>query len=427
MSRRSKRICTQQGEGAFQKLPEAVQTLIASGLTIPDVLALRRVARGFRKVKVNVPEMYIPKNLTAASFSALLDVHITRSVKTLSLAGSFGVTADFIALLHRLPELQDLSMDCCGMGEVFTLPDMPKLRSLDVSSTRVDLDGLCKYKQLTKLSARFTEMDDRQLAAIASNLSDLRHLDLRSCYNVSSIESLSHTQLETLILQDTVLDDEKLGCLSNLVNLKSIDLSETGVTGSFIEKLKNPRLVSMELSFCYKLEEVHLASLPATLTYLDLNESGPFHVHVFQRLLELKHLTDLFLAGSYLTQNYLRNLSALALCQLDMSHSEFIRDDGLALLAAFAATLKMLNISGCYNVTNKGVKHLGVLSKLDALYMCELDKIDKHCLLYLVTLTNLNYFSFEETQLTQRQVERLAGLIPNRKFEVTDRCMEAKN
>jgi hypothetical protein len=223
--------------------------------------------------------------------------------------------------------------------------------SVDLHAGTKDPDGVLKQfrglKQLRSLHLAFSDVTDVGLAWL-SGMKIQRDLDLGPCYKITDA-GLKHlaglTDLEDLDLN---------GC--ELVQLRRLDLSSTGVTDAGLARLKGfHRLEDLAVS-----ENVTDAGLRHLEGLTSLKELNLAETHVtdagIKSLKTLTQLRRLVLAQTQLTDEGLAQLKGLEqLRYLDLCETS-VTDRGLAHFRALTG-LKDVRLVGT-RVTEEGVKSL---------------------------------------------------------------------
>jgi len=231
-----------------------------------------------------------------------------KSLKSLELCYSDVKNQD-ISKLTSLPELEELNLDSCRVGDwaIAHFADnnvVPNLTTLDLADTEISDIGMThlpKFQKLTRLSLFYCDISNH----------GLRHL-------------ASMTNLETLNLDSREISDDGLAYLRNLTALRSLDIFSGRIT-----------------------------------------DVGCVHIS------KIKSLESLELCGGGIGDHGCGHLATLEnLTSLNLSQNERITNRGAACLAALK-NLKALNLSNTH-VNSAAVRFLGELVKLQslALYGC---------------------------------------------------------
>lgn len=273
-------------------------------------------------------------------------------------------------LVKGIPNLESLNLSGCfnlsdNMFEGTIHKDVPSLTSLNLSnckeitnSSLVTIAIRCKNLETLDLSG-CTKINNDGLANLAT-LPKLRHLNLRSCRQISDV-GIGHlcgisevssrpppaaSSLESLSLQDCQkLSDESLNYIcKGLPNLKKINLSfcvSIGETG--LKSLANlASLEDINLRSCDNIGDMgisqYLSEATSKLEKLDVSFcSGVTDA-------TLRHL-----AGS----NIAASLQSLALTTCA------ITDDGLTKVAKKLTKLRELQTGQCVNISDLSLEAIG--------------------------------------------------------------------
>jgi Leucine-rich repeat (LRR) protein len=242
---------------------------------------------------------------------------------------------------------------------------------------------------------------------------DLKHLKglnnlrlLRIRWGGLTDKGLQHLQglttLKTLDLADTKITDKGLKQLQALTGLESLNLSNTQVTAEGLRQLSLKNLQKLEV-FVTPVSEIHLDDLPK-LTFLGAGFSGVKSIHAKG----VSVLRTLILGNTPVTDAGLadaRNLKQLQ--ELVLSGPKFT-DAGLASFQGLT-TLKRVDLRDASQVTGAGLKHLGGLTELEILFLCNTGVTDAG-LVHLRGLKKLIRLELDHTQVTDAGLEHLREL-----------------
>jgi hypothetical protein len=231
---------------------------------------------------------------------------------------------------------------------------------------------------------------------------------LRSLYfNSEQVEGKSlpplHglTQIEELLLPNGQLNDADLAFLAKFENIKSLDLSFTAVSGSFLDYLPNPSLLK---TLSLVATSVNHESLGALAKSSDLEtlmlDDNELDDRILERLSDLVQLKSLFLGGNATSDEigfYLPNFAGLE--ELDLSRTD-ITDATFKAIASLKH-LKHLNVMFT-GVTNRGI---GCLKGHKALEVIEAQEsgVNSAAERYTLKMTNLRKFEYGE--LTRQSLD----------------------
>ncbi|MBC8001512.1 MAG: serine hydrolase, partial [Opitutaceae bacterium] len=152
--------------------------------------------------------------------------------------------------------------------------------------------------------------------------------------------------------------------------------------------------------------DLRLLSNLAELRTLNLHRTGISDAGI-EHLGGLKHLTTLTLGDTRITNAGLKALTQLEQLQLIGLHGTLVNDAGLKHLKAFPH-LKSLFLSKS-DVTDEGMKTVKDLAELELLWLAE-SRITDAGLAELKTLSGLKSLSLEKTPITDEGLLNLAGL-----------------
>lgn len=152
-------------------------------------------------------------------------------------------TAEGLASITKLNQLEQLDLELRGVtfGQLPSLRDLEKLRKLDLHSTKLgqrQLQPLAEHPGLESLTVAAEDAND-DVFAVVSSIENLKSLTLfGAAITDEGLKQLRHARLETLSLGGCPkLTDAALANLSGLTNLRSLVLSDSGVTGKDLTPL----------------------------------------------------------------------------------------------------------------------------------------------------------------------------------------------
>lgn len=227
------------------------------------------------------------------------------------------------------------------------------------------LPGIDETGFVEALKNRFKFIGDRRYEELRKNCEQRVSEYLQK--NPSEARSFKDVPLQTLSLRGSQLNDKQIAeILSNLAHLKVVDLSGCiKITGLCLEKLR-PCVEDLDLSGCSNLVDESIKHI-GRLTHLvtlnlkgckEINGSGFKDLKLGLRVLSLE-------GCSKLKQSNLCHLGAFPLEELNLNSSR-IRDDVLEkFFEQIAATLTKLSIKSSLNLL-KAVEKLNRLEFFDA-------------------------------------------------------------
>ena len=164
-------------------------------------------------------------------------------------------------------------------------------------------------------------------------------------------------------LSETKVTDDDLRLLSNLAELRTLNLHRTGISDAGIEHvvglkhlttltLGDTRITNAGLKALTELEQLQFIGLHGTL----VDDAGVKHLKAFP------HLKSLFLSKSGVTDEGLKSVKSLVDLELLWLAESHITDAGLAELETLSG-LKSLSLEKT-TITDKGLLHLAGLNEL---------------------------------------------------------------
>jgi Leucine-rich repeat (LRR) protein len=274
------------------------------------------------------------------------------------------------------------------------LPAAPfRLTAIDLIGTTIDpgeLSRLAGLSSLTELSLPgpiFTPFSDSPLDANAAlkNLAGLTHLE-RLFFSLHFLPTYN-------------VDDQGVGYLSTLINLKELRLSQSSV--------KTPKLTSFP----------HLESL-------DLSDSPYFGDDGMATLESLKNLRRLYLRNTPITDAGLKHVSGLiALQELDL-YGTHLTDQGIGSLRNLTA-MRKLNLLGA-EVTDASVEVLARMPHLQELNLYR-SHVSNAGLAKLAGLKELTSLDVRYSRITESAIDAFRAAHPDCDVESVGGPMVASN
>jgi hypothetical protein len=291
---------------------------------------------------------------------------ISSNVTSLNIANCHQV--DDISLKYiadSFKQLEALTVTKCNITDVGMkfITRLARLKSLHMGGcSRVSLDEVSKIKNLTTLSAPccklITNTSLRLLAPLKLTILRLSGNSITRCKYIGKIVTLIELSLDYCSIEDEFINDVEIAKLSTLINLKTLSLSNSGITSTGLKHIqKLPSLESLDISSCDIIED-----------YTPLLE--------FSKLQTLQLPRHFFPEDLYCLGN-MTNLTHLYLSRLiDDTHMELMPNKSTLVslgqnynissdnLEEFV-NLRLLNLSQCYDFT--ALEKLIALTNLEVL------------------------------------------------------------
>lgn len=195
-------------------------------------------------------------------------------LRELDMSGCPGLTEEGIRQLARLPNLSDLDIDGCPKLDDNALPELAKIkglkklglsfadtgmtvsslarlnclsnlkeldiRDINLGSNALDISGLTEIERLTIYIGEKKAFTDRDLDCL-TNLKNLKNLQLNPHkFTDSGVAKLAGlTNMENLVIGGPNMTDEALSYLSNMKKLSGLTISEADITDKGIKHLEN--------------------------------------------------------------------------------------------------------------------------------------------------------------------------------------------
>lgn len=310
------------------------------------------------------------------------------NLKRLSLSGKgteFGLRH-----IARLTHLESLSIGF-GIGYPVTtvgldfLKSMKTMQNLRLDGCEITDDGLRKVvNYFPKLKS--LELQDGLMTNVGilhlTELQNLRRLDLSECRKIGDIgisRLVSKTTINSLDLSHTAISDAGIAHLKRLTKLTYLNLSSTQLTDHGVKHLQTLQKLS-----CLSLAETQITDDGVLLL-------GP-----------LPRLTQLILDGTAITDASLMHLQLFPkLNNLWLSETD-ITDEGLK----YIGTMKQLNtlqIDGT-KITDVGISNLAWLTNLNTLDISN-TSVTKNGLQYLTNAKKLYDLRVNDTNITSEDLQ----------------------
>lgn len=297
----------------------------------------------------------------------------TKAAETLRAAGA-QLTENSVGQVIEL-NLGDIEATDTLAKQISLLDQLQKLTIRESAMTGAGWESLGKLHALQQLDLRDCPLDNAQLTAVASDLTQLRALRLNGTSG------------------RTTVDDDGLAVLANCPELKVLAVDGLWVSGQGLEHLK---------------KNLKLSELYAAGTTLD---DGAVTL-----LADLPALRKLRLSQTTVGTEGLAALEKLSLEDLDVSEASSINDETLAIIGKMNS-LKRLNLWRD-TITDAGVEHLAGLTQLEWLNVDNTHLTDAG-LPYLKGMTALKFLHLGSTGVTDEGMPALVSLKSLKDLKVT--------
>jgi Leucine-rich repeat (LRR) protein len=257
------------------------------------------------------------------------------------------LVSDAAARVQVRPAINPSWMACMIPSDWIPQLERIDFRGKDVSSRDIAVLTQCQtLEDLEAVGLRGTRITDESLEYL-SELKNVRILDLGNT-GVTG-HGLRHvarmTGLQCLWLDETLIDDHSLACLANLKQLRLLSLRRTRIDWSGLAHVgRLPHLEDLSLSSTSVTNESlsSLAGLPCLQT-LRLNQT-PISAQGVERLRGIASLQDLYVARTKVTDEAISHLaSMMSLRTLDVRET---RMSGSAFRLASLSGLRDLLLDG---------------------------------------------------------------------------------
>lgn len=265
-------------------------------------------------------------------------------------------------LCKNCKNLEEVAMIKCEClthtGIAFALRERPTLKSLSITiSEKVVIsleliNSLRSFKCLSCLDLSFSRISDQLLSSLADERLPLKRIVLRRCSNYSyagifyllcKSQFLQHLDLQNAIF----LDDYRVATLSLL--------------------LKN--LISINLSYCWKLTEKSLFALVKSCPFLDEIRME----YTFIGKLEVEKYSSLM---NFVAEPPLKSLY--------FSSNPWLNDESIKIFASIFPNLQLLDISSCRAISEGILEVLRRCIKMKHLNLTSCSRVNLHGLNFQV-------------------------------------------
>ncbi|XP_063806466.1 uncharacterized protein LOC134985575 [Pseudophryne corroboree] len=293
-----------------------------------------------------------------------------------------------------------ITLNCyqyCTNDLIRHLRGFPGLRTLSLSSCHLITDqGLCIVQQLHKLQHL--------------NLSACRNLTESCLFHLRGLKHLSHLILDQTKVSDNGMSDFLMNACCPLTHLS---FNQTAVTECSLSLLvhQTPNLRMLSVKHTQVSDISSLCGLKQ-LTTLHIDNTQVTEPSL-QAITSLPALSTLTLSDvqSLNSNRVLELLSSLSLTRLVLPGRHSLSDGGLAYLSHLPGLLE-LDLTDHTQITDRGVQHISVLTRLRVLSLCNTSVSDIG-LLHLRGLKLLEELSLDRTKVTSRGVSQCIPHLPH--------------
>ena len=396
-----------------------LETLDHEITIISDVNITQNIVNGLKNVKISTLKIdKIDKNFD-------LDLSVLENCKRLELCNIGSITNEIIEDISCMVGLEELELSGDIQIDNYTgLNNLQTLNTLEISQYKETPINLNTIQQLTKIkSLSLYGAKDNCISDISvlGEMYWLEELDITgSQRNVSDISILSNMpNLKRINLSGTGITD--ISVLSNIPDLEQLDISITDV--SDISVLANmSALKSLDISGTH-VSDISVISNCPDLEWLDIRG---VEITDLSELSNLKNLEVLYLKNSnisdYTALSNLKNLKELYLKESSISSLNVIAEMN---------DLEILNISGCkvndisvlegneklkdLDISGTNVDDISALNKCKELVNLDISGTRINDLSALKEASKLKYFKAEDTKIQEKDllpVRNVKTIIP---------------
>ena len=322
---------------------------------------------------------------------------------------------DFLSL-KPFPNLREFildgeeELDDKALGHITKM--MPNLRILSLKEcwriTAKGVQQLASLKQLEELDLENVHnIDDEAFHILATNLTNLRKLDIQDCTHITNVGYRSLVYLQELREIDFYCegmgnsqDDDFVQFVVQLPHLEKLnfycshDITFKGFC--LLSSLKQPELFELILGGMAIDDESldHIAKNLTNLRKLDISDCYQLTSHGYQAVAFLKDLRELDVSDSEASEE---------------GYEHGVDDDALRKIAQLSH-LEELNLGYCKKITPKGFEVLASLKNLRVLHLSGTNVDDESLRYIALHLPYLRVLHLDSESITFKGIESLASL-----------------
>jgi len=397
--------------------------------------------------------------------TGLENIEGLNKLQSLSLAKCARITDSGLKNIEKLTELRVLDLDRAQVTDAGLehLARMSKLDSLNLNWTRVQGTGLkhvATFQNLHRLDLAGTQLtDDAMMHIKGLNNLDFLWLTNARVTDAGLAHLAGHKRLETLILYGTQVTDTGMDHLKGLLALRHLDVRGTRVTAAAVAKLRqalpnceilsNVRTIGVprpsvnrpvfrqdlsareqeaiasllrrgarilpgpdgkpnEVSFhpeAMSDQDIEDVSALATLKKVSLGHTYRKDLYQQQRSMTYRPTEVTSNGIGFLTR--LPGLEELVILRIDLSDDSLEQIGKLTNLKSFSVCPRNVAMTSGSNFTDRGIKALTGLTKLELLSLGGCQKFTDRGLTDIVQLPHLKSLNLSSTNVTDTGVAEL--------------------
>jgi Leucine-rich repeat (LRR) protein len=283
------------------------------------------------------------------------------------------VTANGLRGIGKLRKLESLvliangTLDNALAQEVARIPSLKHLYLFDANVSDLGLKALCQLRDLQSLNLSGTAVTGAGIPELGQ-LTKLEKLEFRGApFCDDGLKPLHElTTLQYLCLSDTKVTDAGLEHLKGMPLLESLALDTPGVTGTGLRALSGLPLRTIYMQSGNVTDEgLDAIGQLKGIAVLILTNADKVTARGFEKLHGLKHLTDLWIAHSTVSDDELAAIARIhSLQTLDLAGTP-ITDAGLKEIAKLPNLKRLWIDNTC--ISDDGLQHLRTMPSLQEL------------------------------------------------------------
>lgn len=283
-------------------------------------------------------------------------------------------------LLSLMSKVSHLTCKWLNDEDLAQLQAFPYLTSLDLIGSNITDRGvkkICKLPNLTRLNVSgCINLTDYALKCLGS-VNTLTSLNISGCIKISYVGFkylLKCQDLEKLEVAGCNIGSMELNVIRTFVSLKFLNLASS--CGNNV-----PSLV-------HSNQLIHLEELD--LSFLNMDELGVMSLCEFEKL-KIVNLTGC----RKMTDRAVQSLCSQALVSLNLKGCSRITDWAFRYPRIMLKTLKVLDISGCYEISDAGLLRMTQFTEITHLTMRGCNQVSNAGIEYLRKLPKLKYLNLQ--------------------------------
>lgn len=397
----------------------------SSAASVINMIFVSHEVRSWTFEYLNLEQSYLLRRecFNYIPFSQLIP-HLSK-IHAISLSTLGLLDDDLPSLLNVVPKIQKIDLSYCKNfteNAINCLPYFSKLKSLNITGAIITDEQLAYFHQLPHLTkinlslcSRVTSIGIQAL----TQLKNLKHLALNRCYaadenftkyikkiptlktlklnfckqlNHNAIKNIRKLSLNCLTLRMcTSISDAALVYLGQINSLEYLDLSGCHrITNEGLSTLSNlTNLKKINLTNCASLESIETLSNYLSVTNLNLTRCQNIRQLPTDFFITLTRLIKLDMTSTKINNLYLQEWSKLTSLEILLLKDCTIVSSKMLAHLPHQHQLRILNLRGCINVDDSGLKKISKSLTLKELDISFCNKITANGLEFIKKIKTL--------------------------------------